>query len=188
MDRKTADRRIRKTKMQLRKAFTGLLIEKDINEISVKELANLADINRGTFYLHYKDINDFYKQMQDEMYDEFRLIFEKHLKANRRSGLTYIIHEAFEFLSKNKELSIVILNSGDSDLLSGIIELGKPKTDEEWHSLLGDVKPESYEYYYTYITSGCVGLLRCWLMEGMEESPAEMAKLAEEMIAGVYGV
>ncbi|MGI6751684.1 MAG: TetR/AcrR family transcriptional regulator [Anaerovoracaceae bacterium] len=187
MDKKIVDRRIRKTKERLRMAFTDLIMEKNIKEISVKELAELADINRGTFYLHYKDIKDFYEQIQDEMYHDLRQIFKKHLKVNRRTGFTSVIFEVFELLSKNKELCLVILNSKDSDLLSGIIELGKPKTDEEWTSLLGDVRPELYEYYYTFITSGCVGLLHFWLAGGMLETPGEMAKLAQRMIAGLHG-
>jgi AcrR family transcriptional regulator len=185
---KLMDRRVRKTKEQLRKAFTDLLMEKDINSISVKELTELADLNRGTFYLHYKDIFDLYKQIQDEMYDEFQLIFKKHLKNSRRAGLPLIVSEAFEFLLKNRELCIAILNSQDSTLLSDIIELGKPKTEEEWHSLLGNVPPELYEHYYAFITSGTVGLIRSWLMSGMTESPKEMAQLAGRMIDKTYNL
>ncbi len=186
MNRQSNDRRIRKTKNELRNALTNLLLEKDIKEITVKELASLADLNRGTFYLHYRDIYDLYNQIQDEIYEELRLIFEKHLKTNRRAGLPLVVAEAFEFISKNKELCMVVLNSEDSNLLSGIIELGKPKTKEEWQSLLGDVSPELHEYYYTFITSGCVGLLRSWFTGGMEEPPAKMAELAGKMIDSLY--
>ncbi len=186
MDNNIIDRRTRKTRSLLKHTLTSLLMEKDIKEISVKELTDLADLNRGTFYLHYRDIYDLYEQLQNEIYDELRLIFEKHLKGNRRSDLSLVVSEIFEFLSKKKELALVILNSQDSDFLSGIIELGKPKTKEEWLSLLGKVSPELYEYNYTFITSGCVGLIRSWLTGGMKEPPSQMAQLAGEMILKSY--
>lgn len=52
------DRRVRKTKAQLLQSLMTLMQEKDIKDISVKELSDLADINRGTFYLHYRDVYD----------------------------------------------------------------------------------------------------------------------------------
>ena len=57
MDDKT-DRRVRKTKKQLRQALTSLMMEKSVSEIPEREIAELADVNRGTFYAHYKDVND----------------------------------------------------------------------------------------------------------------------------------
>ena len=52
------DRRIRRTRTLLRQGLIQLMATKDIKDISVKELSDLADINRGTFYLHYNDIFD----------------------------------------------------------------------------------------------------------------------------------
>lgn len=186
MGKKIMDRRARKTRNDLKVALTNLLVKKNIKEISVKELTDLADLNRGTFYLHYRDIYDLYEQLQNEIYDELRLIFGKHLNSNRQTALPLVVSEIFEFLSKKKELTLVILSSQDSDLLSRIIELGKPKSEGEWHSLLGEVNPELYEYHYTFITSGCVGLILSWLTGGMIEPPAKMAELAGMMILRAY--
>jgi AcrR family transcriptional regulator len=186
LNRNKADRRVRKTKKLLREAFIELLLKKDIKNISVKELASLADVNRGTFYLHYQDIYDLYKQIEDDMYEKLRSIFEKHLNENRREGLQPIMSEAFEFLAKNTELCIVVLRSEDSAFLSRIIDLGKPKTRGEWLSFLGNVEPELYEYYYSFITAGCIDLIRRWIAGGMKESPIKMANLAGRMIKKIY--
>ena len=62
MEEKAMDRRVRKTRESLITALITLLEKKNINEISVRELSELADINRGTFYLHYKDPYDMLKK------------------------------------------------------------------------------------------------------------------------------
>ena len=178
----TTDRRVRKTKKMLRQALTKLLLEKDIKDISVMELTEFADINRGTFYLHYKDIYDLYEQIENELLDKFKNIFDKHFHEKHRQILFPIVLEAFEFLAKNADICLVILSSGDTGFLTKLIELGKPKKKEEWREFLGEMDEEYYEYYYSYITSGCVGLLRTWFTGGMKESPKKMAELAGKMI------
>lgn len=64
VEEKKVDRRVRKTKRQLRQALTQLLQQKPIKDITVREIADLVDINRGTFYLHYKDVYDMLEQIE----------------------------------------------------------------------------------------------------------------------------
>ena len=54
----TQDRGIRKTRAVLKNALLSLMKEKSVKHITVKELCDRADINRGTFYLHYADVFD----------------------------------------------------------------------------------------------------------------------------------
>ena len=65
------DRRVLRTKKILREKLFELLEEKSLENISVKELAQAADINRSTFYFYYNDINDMLLQIQDEIYAVF---------------------------------------------------------------------------------------------------------------------
>ena len=58
MDNQKIDGRVRRTKKLLREGLTKLMKEKSIKKISVRELSDLVEINRGTFYLHYYDIHD----------------------------------------------------------------------------------------------------------------------------------
>ena len=48
----TQDRRVRRTRMRLQQAMLELLKEKDARSITVRELTERADVNRGTFYAH----------------------------------------------------------------------------------------------------------------------------------------
>ena len=75
---KKIDRRIRKTRKQLQDGFTSLLLEKSIKDITVKELCDRVDLNRGTFYLHYKDIYDMAEQLENELLDQLENILANH--------------------------------------------------------------------------------------------------------------
>ena len=65
MEPAKTDRRVRKTKTRLLNCLTELMKEKEVKDISVKELSDLADINRGTFYLHYRDVYDMLNKVED---------------------------------------------------------------------------------------------------------------------------
>ena len=52
------DKRIRRTKKLLRQALTRLMQQKDFQSITVTDVVREADINRGTFYAHYRDGDD----------------------------------------------------------------------------------------------------------------------------------
>ncbi len=54
----TEDRRTKYTRNAIRDAMMELLNTKPFSKISVTEICRLADINRGTFYIHYYDVDD----------------------------------------------------------------------------------------------------------------------------------
>ena len=57
------DKRVIKTLEGIEKAFLELLSVKPVEKVTVTELADLARINKGTFYLHYQDIPDLYSKI-----------------------------------------------------------------------------------------------------------------------------
>ena len=70
------DRRVRKTKMQLRQGLARLMQKKSIKEITVKELVDEVDINRSTFYLHYTDIYQMLEKIEEEAMVDIREAME----------------------------------------------------------------------------------------------------------------
>ena len=56
-----------KTKRNIKNAFIQLRSHKSLERISVKELAELAEISKATFYLHYHDIYDLSDSLQKEI-------------------------------------------------------------------------------------------------------------------------
>jgi len=61
------DKRIEKTQYAIKSAFWELRSKKSLEKISVKELCELAYINKSTFYAHYEDIHALSDAMEYEM-------------------------------------------------------------------------------------------------------------------------
>ena len=73
MDKKI-DKRAQKTRKALQSALAELLNEKVLRKITVQEVADLAEVNRVTFYKHYKDIYDLYEQMEKEVLSDLGML------------------------------------------------------------------------------------------------------------------
>lgn len=176
------DRRIRKTKAQLRKGLAELMEKKSIKEITVKELVDQVDINRSTFYLHYSDIYDMVEKIEHEMIQEIEQLVEDHPVSPFNESSFSFIEDIFAILEENKEICAAFLGpNGDIAFLHRIEEIVSR------HSLkaLQEVFPEKMQdlkYSYAFCLSGCVGLIKTWLNGHSGESPQYMAKLTFELI------
>ena len=81
------DKRIRRTKKLLRQALTRLMQQKDFQSITVTDVVREADINRGTFYAHYRDVYDLREKIEAEMIEDFReLIADLHPERDEQSS------------------------------------------------------------------------------------------------------
>ena len=92
------DRRVRKTRTMLRLCLAKLLKEKKIQEISVKEISEMADINRGTFYLHYRDVYDLLSSIEADMFCQFNAILERNAPGGTYESPNRLLLELFSFI------------------------------------------------------------------------------------------
>ena len=60
------------TAIKMDEALITLLEKKDFEYITIKEICNVAGVNRSTFYLHYENTSDLLKETT-------RYIIDKHL-------------------------------------------------------------------------------------------------------------
>jgi AcrR family transcriptional regulator len=65
------DRRSRRTRRALQNAMLSLADEKDLETITVQEITDRADINRATFYQHFRDKEELVSSALDALFEEF---------------------------------------------------------------------------------------------------------------------
>lgn len=90
MSGKKEDRRTKYTKQVIKDCFLKLLNKKSYGQITVTELCQLAEINRGTFYLHYYDLKDVLDDVLSDMVsDTTDVITHVTCAQKQRTGCTY---------------------------------------------------------------------------------------------------
>ena len=119
MKEETVDRRIRRTRKVLKECLTKLLKEKKIQEITVRELTEMADINRGTFYLHYRDVFDLMEQIEQELIDEAEEILTRYHTSDVVAKPSLLLSELFRIVRENADIAVILVGeNGDLNFVN----------------------------------------------------------------------
>lgn len=180
---KKVDRRVIKTRRQLKKGLAALMKEKSVNQITVKELVEEVDINRSTFYLHFKDIQDLLREIEENMEAQIKRAIEEHPIVSCNENAFYFIEDMFRVLDEEREISKALIGpNGDMGFIHRIERIIKENSRGTLEKMFPG-KKEDLKYFYAFCLSGCLGLVKVWLNEGEEKSPEEMAQMTFNMIA-----
>ena len=183
--KKLTDRRVRKTKALLRHCLAELMKTKKINEITVKELTDMSDLNRGTFYLHYRDVYDLLEQTEKELMEDFNRALEKFEPANPLPHTAPFFTEVYSIVKENQDIVAILLGeNGDLQFQNRLREVVKGKCLKDLMEHYRNLDPGNYTVLFYFILSGCIGIVQYWLKGGCRETPEELAAITEEIIAG----
>lgn len=114
------DLRVKKTRNSIINAFLQLRAKKPLERITVKELADLAEINKATFYLHYKDIYDLSEHLENELFES---VFNSIKHPNSvLSAPKMFIRELVEGFIANQSLIDIIFSNDRRSILADKFE------------------------------------------------------------------
>lgn len=181
------DRRVRKTRAALKKSLSSLLLQKNINDISVRELTEHADINRGTFYLHYRDVFDLLEQCEEDLLNEFRSTLDQFDETNIRCAgdSIQIFEKIYTLCYENADfVCILIGENGDIRFMNKLKELIRAKCFNEWLFIMRRQRPGFFDAYYAFIVGGSISMLQYWFSSGMKETPHQLALLTCDILSG----
>lgn len=189
MPKETVNRRVQFTKTALRDAMIELICEKPLTSITVKDVCARADINRSTFYLHYKDVDSLLVAVEDYAIEymstfhsdpehafEELVVFLKHMKATPR------MRKLFFALGGDR---------GDPRFNRRLQELTFQSFERGWneHVPVGNSDNEK-TLVYSYILPGIVSVFYAWLTDKMPDMSAEqLVRLLQKLLLhGVTGL
>lgn len=188
------DRRILKTNNLIRKALTDLMKQKTFDKITIKDLTEKADINRATFYLHYKDKYDLLEQYQNDILKEIQTIIESVFKTfenqlipiNDANTITPFLTCIYECFKENADFMEVILgNNGDLNFqikFKNLIEnlIVKISIDTNDSKCCIPIK-----YLIETAASIHIGIIHKWISDGMIETPSELADIVSKLVVSI---
>ncbi len=183
MARSEQDRRVRRTRDQLETAMLELLREKDARSITVQELTRRADVNRGTFYTHYRDIYDLLDQMENSLFLRLDQLLSSYTDRQLQEGLTPLLTDVFRFVRDDPVLRLAFRDQATQDsFFHRLDQMIYRKCQEEWRGLFLPGDQELWAGCLDFMVAGAVGLARSWMDRGFREEPEQMARLANRLI------
>lgn len=159
--------RVMETKEKIRDAFFELYAVKKIERISIKEITEKAQLNRGTFYVYYKDIYDLLETTEDELIAELMEKVKRIVISILRDEDIDPFLPPLEFYQRYSKLLRVLLGAnGDPNFIHKIKTIIK-KTLREVFQKEKIPNIENMEYVMEYISSAQIGIISYWLLNDM---------------------
>lgn len=188
MESNRMDRRKKYSLKMIRQAFLELLKEKDLTSITVTEVCNLADINRGTFYKYYCDIDDLFQQTCDAFLNEiFDLIISSvDGKDTSERNFYELLNDALRIVSQNTDLLVILTKTDNFNVVvSKIISFIHPAALVQLKKLSLKLSECEVEYMVEFIVGGCGAIVQKWLSDGMTTPKEQIIDMMYKSITGI---
>ncbi|UPW84422.1 TetR/AcrR family transcriptional regulator [Lysinibacillus sp. Ag94] len=156
------------TKRAIKNALLIQIEEVGFERITVKKLAITANINRGTFYLHYKDKYEVMEDLQEyafqtikigQLYQPFIAVF-KYIKEHDKAFRVILGEQGSPAFSKRMK---TVFSNHILDRISVIREEG--------------LDPEFQPYFEAFLTSAILGVIQEWLDNGDDLNVEDLAMI-----------
>ncbi|MGZ7444135.1 TetR/AcrR family transcriptional regulator [Paenibacillus sp. TH7-28] len=169
------DRRIAKTRQAIMEAFVGLLGEKSFEKITIQEIADRADVNRGTVYLHFTDKYDLLDQCIETY---LQLLNETCLPDGEPNEVSVkaLLLRTFEFLQRNASIYSTLMTSKGVPVFRNRMQAMMERRIGEIITNCGigaGIKPEILVQFLAVATAG---LMEWWMVQAMPYTPEEMVE------------
>jgi AcrR family transcriptional regulator len=181
-------RKTRYTRMVIRNSLIELMKQRPITDITIKEICDLADVSRPTFYTHYRDQYDLLQGIEDEIIAYFEdAIFVKKTKKQGKREITLMIENVLQYIESNSN-SVQVLLSENGDIgfqrkifnnFANYVQYGMKNYSEK---AAGE---EKNEYYSIYTVHGIIAIVHHWLKNSMKIQRHDLAKMIVELMGTI---
>jgi len=103
------DRRAKRTAMQIKETMYAFMQKKAIHEITVSEICKVCQINRATFYDHYRDVFDLVQNMEQDQLQALQELMDA--VSPEEAEATDVSRLFFSFLADHRENLNLLITS-----------------------------------------------------------------------------
>jgi len=171
------DRRVERTRKLIVETFIKLLREKGFEKITVNEIADRADINRGTVYLHFLDKYDILEKCIDRYVEE---LLSQCSDSHEISFQEDAMSKVFSYLEEHMDMYKLLLENDKygifrkkfSNALLRQIDMAMTLMSKEV-VMAGEIAPQ-------FLVNGLLGVIEWWIGNNM---PCSAEETTEKLLA-----
>ncbi len=186
MTERSTDKRVIRTKKAIRGALFKLMESKDIANITISELTNLANVNRRTFYTHYSNLTDILDETESEIVEALQKLIERFDTSNMTESIYILFIKLNRIITEDYGFYFQLMKSDFRGVLisrmKGVLKASNDK-------ILGRISVNANEKYVmllsSFINGGFLNLFLEWNKYGKGVSDVSIetaAKVASVMV------
>lgn len=164
-----------KTKNTIQNAFIDLLLEKDFSKITIREIAEKAQVNRGTVYFHYEDKFDLLNKIETQLITHLASTIE-HLTPSivlqeaRDGVLSNFSKSVFQYIESHQKVFKALLSThSDATFAKNLRQFFVDQFLLKYAdgNFLADSPPK--EYVASFAASAFLGIVEHWLTASTDD-------------------
>jgi len=183
-EKRKEDRRVRRSRQLLQNALIQLLRQKPLAKIQVGEIVDVADVSRPTFYYHFETKEQLLTSYMDDVLDQTIETVFGGLKEGEPADLYQLLLASFEEWSLHQEVIKWVLQIENRNFLHAHILTHLTIIIQEYGKSVQRTKllPENEALLLNYLAGGMLMLVKTWMDNDMQQSPAELATLTHSIV------
>ena len=155
------NRRVQMTRRMIKDALIELMNDNDFSKISISDICKTADINRSTFYSHYKDTKEVLVDIEDDIISRLPEV------SDSKQDLKEAMREILSFIKDNSALiTIMVVKRKDDSFVEKLLSTVLARY-EHLSPAISEVRTR---YNYIFCTSGIIGIIKEWISSDFELS------------------
>ncbi len=159
------NKRVALTKRLLKETLIEELKDAPLSQVTIKSLCERAQLNRSTFYAHYADVYELFREIEDD-YLAHVVFFTSSM--NQHEKLSRIVKYTL-YVQKNKDTFFALVKNGY--LITKFVDLARLHVDQN------NAPTPNTHLLAAYAVTGSIALLHEWLENPELHSPKEIAQL-----------
>lgn len=186
MEKKTYSSSITRKK-QIAKAYIELLNTN--KKFSVTDLVSQAKINRGTFYLHFKNLGEVEDYIENYLAQNFKPLEVDFRLTDISKTPEVILNKLNEILLKDLEFYKVVIKAENNALMKKLQKSVFISISNNFEIMKYVTKIENFEITVRQIVGGCTGVYADWLKGKINCPLNEVSEFMTKLIRnGLNGV
>jgi len=173
------DLRVKKTHDSLQRALLVLLNEKSLENITIAEICRIAEINRGTFYLHYKNVHGVFERYFNDIVKDlkFSYDFPYDVTKDNLSMLTPEMIQIFHHVKKHEAFYRIVFDEKTPMLYyHKLLETIRSFILDSHLEETEHISDQQLEYLASYTGNSIMGILIQWHKEDYVLAPETLNK------------
>lgn len=167
----------------------ALMSEKAFKDITIKDITERADLNRGTFYLHYSDTYELLMAMENDVLGDFQEMINNYLDAAPEDNTMPMLLPIVHYIVENEEICKNLFeNNASNEFHIKFKTLVHKNGAVLIERLFPACKSVESDYFFEFVTYGLIGILKKWLDGGTVEPEEEIARLSNNAIISLAHV
>ncbi len=178
------DRRVTRTKSALTKALFQMLGEKEFSKISITELAQRADVDRKTFYLHYQSPSEILEEFYAEQLDKLESTLRREDVFGRTVDIPGFFRALNSVINENMELYRLLAKGPTySSFEDKLQKMMRREVEEQLLRRAERLQPQEAHLYSIFFASAVLAVYREWLKGDIRVEEDQLAQMVGQVVS-----